>query len=47
MAERLASTDDARLASSNSVCSLHHGSFHGIPAAGRPQALPKHASLYV
>jgi hypothetical protein len=47
MAERSASTDDTRLASSNSVCSLHYGSFHGVPAAGRPKALSKHASLYV
>jgi hypothetical protein len=47
MAERSASTDDTRLASSNSVCGLHLGSFHGVPAPGRRQALPKHASLNV
>jgi hypothetical protein len=47
MAGRLASTDDTRLASSNSVCGIHHGSFHGVPTPGRSQALPKYASLHI
>ena len=47
VAERSASADHTRLASSNSVCGLHRGSFHGVPAACRSQALPKHASLHV
>lgn len=46
MVECSASSDDTRLAPSNSVCRLHRGSFHGVPAPGRPQALPKHASVY-
>ena len=39
--------DDTRLTPSNSVCRLHRSSFYGVPATGRPQALPKHASLRV
>jgi|SRR6266850_3647211 len=45
--EHSASTDHARLAPSNSVCRLHRGPLYGVSAPGCPQALPKHASLYL
>ena len=43
----LAATDNTGLVTAYSFCRLHNSPLHGVPASSRPQALPKHASLYI